>query len=395
MESLLESVRLATKEAESPQQFFYWSTLAAIASVLKKNVYIDRHYFKVYPNIYVLLIAPSGMRKGLPVSLASTWVRKVGNTRVIEGRSSIQAIISELSKAHHNGTKVYADACALIASEEFTIGLIEDKQSYTILTDLYDSHSHPEWKNRTKGGGTETLKDVAVTMLGASNEPLLRDTITIRERYGGFIGRTFMVYGNKKNTINPLVEKPEQILNHEEIIAYLTELSTLKGEMLWTTGAKKAFSKWYHELVKGESEDDTGMFERFDTHVLKVAMLIHLSRSKELVLEEQDIKQAILACESLIKKPVVSTSDPKSSAHKKLWILEFLMKKGESVRTLIIQRGWHQFDNQEDFDLNVNILIEGKLVMAKTEKGSQKIFYELTQKGMEVLGYVRKKDKDD
>ena len=227
-EGLLQRILAATKEAESPQQFFYWSTLAAIASVLKRNVYVDRYLFKVYPNIYVILIAPSGLRKGLPVQLASDWVRKVGNTRVIEGRSSIQAIVTELSKVHHNGTKIYTDACALIAHGEFSVGLIEDKHAYTILTDLYDSQYRAEWKSRTKGGGTETLKELGITLLGASNEPLLRDTLTIRERFGGFVGRTFLVYGDKRNTINSLVNKPQFSLDQEEIVKYLNELSQLK-----------------------------------------------------------------------------------------------------------------------------------------------------------------------
>ena len=64
------------KEYESPLSFWRWAGLAAISAVVKDNIWIDRAgLFKQYPNIYVILYADSGPKKGAPIVMARTLVR--------------------------------------------------------------------------------------------------------------------------------------------------------------------------------------------------------------------------------------------------------------------------------------------------------------------------------
>src|SRR6476469_10441112 len=108
----LDEVMRATDEVESPKSFIKWAALSAIAAVVKNNVYLDKHYYKLYPNIYVMLIAKSGMRKGFPVAMAKELVKSIDNTRVIAGRNSIQGVLKTLSTSYtrENG-KALTDAC--------------------------------------------------------------------------------------------------------------------------------------------------------------------------------------------------------------------------------------------------------------------------------------------
>jgi Protein of unknown function (DUF3987) len=387
--SILDKVIAGTEEAESPKQFYYWSTLAAIAAVLKRNVYVDRYYFKVYPNIYVLLVARSGLRKGNPVAFASDLVKSVGNTRVIEGRSSIQAVVSELTKAHHCGTKVFTDACALVSSGEFSITLLEDKHAMTILTDLYDSQYLTEWKNRTKGGGTETLKEIGVTLLSASNEPLLKDVITVREKYGGFMGRTFLIYGDKKNTINSLINRPKRIVEHSEIVKDLTELSNLNGQIKWTPEAAQLFDDWYVDLALTNdhgSDDSTGLVERIDTHVLKIAMLIHLAGSTELILEKPDIERAIELCSPLLDmegKIQVNRSGDSKSEQTKL-TLKLILNEKKISRRSVLQKLWKDGINSEELNKIVDTLVEAKIINSVME--GKTIYYSPTKEALKIYG---------
>jgi hypothetical protein len=103
--SWVNEVMDSTKELESPRSFFYWSALTTISAILKDNVWIDRGgAFKLYPNIYVMLLAGSALRKGLPVALSKNIVQLVNNTKLIVGRSSIQGILKELSEAKTDKT---------------------------------------------------------------------------------------------------------------------------------------------------------------------------------------------------------------------------------------------------------------------------------------------------
>ena len=82
-------------ELESPRSFWFWAGLAAISAVVKDNIWINKQIYNLYPNIYVMFHADSGLKKGPPVSMSKQLVKAVNNTRIISGRSSIQAILKE------------------------------------------------------------------------------------------------------------------------------------------------------------------------------------------------------------------------------------------------------------------------------------------------------------
>src|SRR6266852_3118151 len=86
-------------ELEAPLSFYYWAGIATISAVVKDNVWLDRgKLYNLYPNVFIMLHAKSGLKKGPPVALARRLVEKVNNTRVISGRSSIQGILADLKE---------------------------------------------------------------------------------------------------------------------------------------------------------------------------------------------------------------------------------------------------------------------------------------------------------
>src|SRR5262245_60677200 len=109
-------------ELESPESFWKWSALSAISAVMKDQVWMDRGgIFKTYPNIYVMLHADSGLKKGPPISMAKQLVTPVKNTRIITGRSSIQGILKEMGTAYSApGGKVSTKSVVFICSSELS-----------------------------------------------------------------------------------------------------------------------------------------------------------------------------------------------------------------------------------------------------------------------------------
>ena len=95
----IDKLLTATEESESPRDYYFWAGLAALSAVSANNIYLDRYFYKLWPNVYVILVGRSGLRKGPPIALAKILVEAVENTRVFAGRSSIEAIIAELATA--------------------------------------------------------------------------------------------------------------------------------------------------------------------------------------------------------------------------------------------------------------------------------------------------------
>ncbi len=226
----LEALLSQHQELESPQQFWLWSILAAISAVVKDNIWINRQVYCLYPNIYVMLHADSGLKKGPPISLAKQLVKAVNNTRIISGRSSIQGILKELGTASTQpGGRVVTKSTAFICSSELTSSIVEDKVANDILMDLYDrQYNVGEWRSLLKME-TFNLKDPTITMLTATNEAHSNDWFGKKDVLGGYFARTFIVSATKRNRSNSLLVPLTNPPKYDEAITYLKEVAKLQG----------------------------------------------------------------------------------------------------------------------------------------------------------------------
>ena len=207
--SWLNDVLLAHSEVESPKNFWLWSALVSISAIVKDNVWIDRGgMYNLYPNIYCIFHAESGLKKGPPIGLAKELVRTVNNTKIISGRSSIQGIMKKLGTAESKpGGKVETKSTAFICSSELSSSIVEDNAALTILTDLYDRiYNTGEWESLLK---METFKLVSptVTLLGGINDAHADDFFGKKDIQGGFLARTFVIAEKEAQNINSLTTK--------------------------------------------------------------------------------------------------------------------------------------------------------------------------------------------
>lgn len=364
LNDLIES----TEEAESPSQFIYWSGLCAISAILRKNVYLNKFYYHLYPNIYVMLVAKPGGRKGFPVKLAKKLVQAVNSTRIISGRNSIQSVLKELSTAYTfpDGKAPMTAAHAFLVSPEFTNLIIDDPGSLAILTELYDTHDNePEWKNTLKGSGTENLKEPCITMLGASNQTHFNNRVTAIDVNGGFVGRTLLILDDTKGKINPLTEEPKTSFDVTKLIDFLIHLSELKGEFHYSSDGKRFFEEWYKSFRKQNFEESTGVADRFHDHVLKVAMLLSVSESDTLILEQNHIETSLELCNKIIgnvKRVTGGTGKSQFGPQTKI-VIDELLKADENKlsRRKLLQKHYGEFDAM-DLDRIIITLISSGVV---------------------------------
>jgi hypothetical protein len=390
--NLLELVLEKTDQAETPKSFFYWSTLAAMSSIVKRNVWINKRIYKLYPNLYILLIAKSGLRKGAATSLAKSLVEKVQNTSVIYGRSSIQAIIKELSdqRTFPNGY-VLNSASGFIVSGELASSIIGDPQSQTILTDLYDSNYHSEWTNTLKGSGKEKLREIYVTFLAATNPTLLEEFLEESSIQGGFIARTILIKEDRKARINALIDDDalESVeFDDAEILVRLREIANVKGQFKFSDSAKHLYKEWYEafngKLERGEIRDSTGTADRLHDHILKLAMVI----------DERHMIEAInnLTGDAVRVAESISTGKGKSelAVKTKIFLDELIAAPEYRLsREEMLRRRFKDFDAYE-LDRIVETLSQGGAI--QVQRGTDaKVYYNLAPKyATQIERLVRK-----
>ena len=415
----LETLLQQHKELESPTSFWFWGGLASISAVVKDNVWLYRQIHNLYPNIYVMFHADSGLKKGPPVSMAKELVRSVGGTFLISGRSSIQGILKEMGTARTApGGKVVNKNNVFICSSELTSSIVSDPVAMDILTDLYDrQYNVGEWQSLLKMEQFN-LKKPTVTMLTATNEAHSIDFFTKKDIHGGYFARTFIIKENKKNRSNSLLVPLNNPPDYTALSKYLTELSKLTGpfkplalktkegeytlpykdretgEINYFTEAGLIYEQWYDNfsetVLTQDLRDDTGTMNRFGDSVLKVAMLLALSRSPELVINAEDMQTAIDKCERLLGDVREMTHGKKGLSDakniKKLIIDELLGRQGHQIsRPMLLKRMWAHYKDVTELD-NIMVSFDEAGIIGIKQIGNQIIY---TMPDNQVLEYRR------
>jgi hypothetical protein len=384
--NFLEKLLDQTQEAESPRSFFLWSGLAAISAVVRKNVWINKKIYRLYPNLYIMLVARSGLRKGYPVKLAQKLVESLEITKVISGRNSIQSIIQELSRQWTlESGKVLTNANGFLVNDELDSFLIDDPSAQTILTTLYDSFYHQNWTSTLKGEGKSTLKDICITMLSATNETHLSAFLDDTSVSGGFIGRTLIVHETQKSRLNPLIDDDDMTeVNTDNLREELTRIALATGQAKLTREAKDLYKLWYAEFNKKLDEnpdgDATGLSERLHDHILKVSLLLSLSESNALVITKPHLEKSIELCTgfTINTRRVIQGRGKSELSDKNKIFLDYLLSQDNfsALRRKVLSAKYGDID-AIDLDKIVNTLEQAGII--STEASSMGPIYKLSE----------------
>jgi hypothetical protein len=347
---------------ETPDSWIYWSLMFCISSAAA-NAYTLRTLkgnVLYHPNLYIILMGESGLGKGYPINLAKRLLQEANITRVIAGRSSIQAIIKEgATTRSEKGKPLLTDSRMAIVNGELSTAIIQDPDSLTILTDLYDRNYNPTWTNLLKGDGAEKLKDPYITCLFGSSPAHFYDSIPQANIEGGYIGRNLVIYEEKRSKDVDLLDSEKESIDEDRFTNYivpkyvphLIALAANKARIVPDEKARVIFNTWRKEWRDNQAgyNDRTGFVNRVPDHVLKVAMCLCLARyDHNTTIIEADVVEAIGKITSLIYASNKASSgnglDPLAAQTRK--IIDYLIAAPDNqlMRKELLIRGHGDYD---------------------------------------------------
>jgi len=307
LENWLKGLLQYVEETESPREFWLWSGIFTLASALQRRVWIPFGLDNIYPNLYVLLVAPPGKcRKGSPVSLSKKLLQEI-RIPVSADSTSKRALTQELVEIsegqvfNYKGKLRPQAPLAIISKEMSSLLALDPKGMIEALTDLFDSHD--EWKYKTSSQGHDFLYGVCVSCLIATTPNWLANNLPQGAIGGGYTSRHVILCGYEKYK-RVAIPPPPDVKIYEKLIHDLNKVAQLVGQFRWGEGAEDFFIDWYNsldDLIKRTPDTRLhGYIERIHIIALKVAMALRVSYSSELVLSPNDLGRAIdLATEAL------------------------------------------------------------------------------------------------
>lgn len=395
----IDDVLDATKLSESPRSFIFWASMFCLGASTKRQISIQMgDLFKIYPNLYVLLVAESGLGKQFPIDMSKALlsvVDKVKGIRMVTGgQNSVQGILKSLGKAVNRANGVMIrNAEAAFISGEFANFLVKDPMAFSTIMELYDTGAHDEY-DKILTNESFHLKNVFVSWLAASNMDLFQHKVDDHELKGGFLGRMLSIKEDDIENLNSLTT-PLPPIDYEKLAGRLIEVSNLKGEFNWGPGAAKRYDDWYYPFYgdKNRLRDKARFSNRLRGHVIKVAMCLSLSYKDDLLLLVEDIEAAIRLCEPLLENVMVMTEDMGQSKYKGLNAIithTLIHAKGHKIlrsKLLAMNRGeW----NLKEFNDTVALLESSNIVEIDSNNGQ--VFIQLTDEAKGQLVKVKESE---
>ena len=290
-----------TNNTEPPDSFREWVAVSVVASCLRRKCVLNWGSLIVYPNMYIVLVAPSGKaRKGTAMRPGLKMLQEQGIKLAAEAITR-EALIRELNESTFTEQKAEGGLnmhCSLtVYSQELTVFLGYNNQQLLMdLTDWYDCAD--KWKYRTKNKElTDDIIGVWVNLIGATTPDLLQSTLPRDALGGGLLSRMIFVYEANKGKIVPApFISPEEVELRKSLVQDLDRIGMLTGSFNYTQDFMDSYIEWYTAQENNPPfRDDrfSGYFERRPTHVLKLCIILSASRDDSMTIDASVLNRAI------------------------------------------------------------------------------------------------------
>ena len=381
-----------TEETESAKIFHKWVGLSMLASALRKKTWFNLGRLKVYPNLYIVLVAEPGIaRKTQAISYGTRILNNVPSIIMSADAITREALLEDLEECADDaqmpdGT-IFKHSSLSVISREFESFLGQKKENtkmLVLLTDLFDCEELP-FKYRTKHSGSSTAPAVYLNLLAATTPESLASSLPSIAIGGGLTSRTMYVFAEEKNHKEAIPEETPRVLELKfSLIKELSKIARIVGPYNFSPDSKEKWIKWYNEYEERSSarlcKDPAfhSWYSRKPTYIIKVAMNLTAAKRDGMVIEWTEFKEAIEMIEEAELKmgkafTAVGRSEITSDVQKVMSIIERYKVISERV---LMQLVWRDIDSNK-FENVISTILRGGIARRDTvgAKGEIGVYY--------------------
>ena len=312
---------LATRGIETPTLLSFWSGVWTMSSALKRDAYFRWYPDPLYPNFYIVLVAPpricakSTAVRQFGEKVIDTfpkfyddpkmeWMKTVNLLRTKVTPEALElAMVPQTIQMKVNGetflatrdsevSVVISELATFLGKQKYNTGLINN------LVDLYDCKDVDS--KDTVGRGHVEFKNIFFTLIGATTITGINESIPSEAMGGGFLSRLILVHSPKPTRSYP---EPLEVVGgptRKDLAKRLAWIANnAQGEYYFSDEAKRYFNKLYatHRKVLVQATDsESDQKSRYDIHLRKLALILKAQRyedgkeiSLEILKEAEDI----------------------------------------------------------------------------------------------------------
>lgn len=397
----LEAYEEYTYETESNPLFNKWVGISTIASALRKKVWLELGRLRVYPNLYIVLVAEPGVaRKSQAINYAIDLVSEVPSIVLSSDSVTAPSLMEELEEAttydRLPDDSALRHASLSVFSKEFESFLngCSNKMIIT-LTDLFDAGEKP-WKHRLKSTGTSTIPSVFLNILGATTPRSLTESLSGLALEGGLSSRIIFVHATEKHKKVAVPEMTPRVLElRRDLIHDLDLISQTAGNFQYEKDALKYWKEWYESYEEGSSEriqprkEFDGWYSRKPLLLQKISIILAASGGEGNTLTLKNLNDSIQMIETVesgmgIILPVYEIKvEVENTKHQDL-IFKYIKHYKKISEKHLLQLIWRDV-SEDNFDQHMDKLLK----KGEVERGFEE------QNGVESIWYYLKEKENE
>lgn len=356
----------------------YTSALSIISAALERKCWIDRGYFKLYPNLYVIIVGDPGTKKSSSTQIALELLRASADINFIEDCLTPASLITTL----RNSEKTFMNPVlnqyermspAYVYSSELSVLLtdIGGGNILTLLTNFYDSgpkDPNTPWIKKTIKDGTIEIFGPQLSMLGCSTKEWLIRSLPGDAIGGGFTSRIIFCVIDETPAPVPY-PSPKDAALFDKLCQTLKHINTLAGPFRETPEAREAYAAWYtdfmiQELPECPDERFKGYAARKGDTVLKLAMVFSASERDDMLINERDLGRAVIYLhtleQSMFKAFGAKGMNDRAEFVQSLFY-QIPVAPDKISYSELMRKNWRH-TNPDYFRVDIQTLVESKLV---------------------------------
>lgn len=295
-----------TRGIRTPPAFCLWGAISLVAGAVERRVWVRNSYGNIYPNMYIVLVAPPGVGKFVIETVKDLWSAtnelgtKVPAFSVASDSVSYASLVDELAEAKKSRVTsdgVFTYNSLLVAAEEFQVLLPSFiPELIGKFNSLYNNKSSYRETRRT-GNVREVIIDrPTLNMLCGAQPSYFSSTFPEEAWSTGFARRIIMVYATDTPRLSLFHDFEIAETETQKVLKWLSRASECYGLLRWEPAAAKKIDDWF---MSGEAPAPThSKLEHYSrsraVFIHKLAMISSLSRDlRDMVIREGDIARAM------------------------------------------------------------------------------------------------------
>jgi hypothetical protein len=370
-----------TQHTEAPEVYHLWVAISVLAGALQRRVYIDMNAFDWVPNFYIFLVGKAGLvTKSTSLRMGQSLLKKAGKKiRFGSSSGSWQAIAAEIAASAFQpiaGGHI-TSPISFFVGELGTFLDPNDRQMLDFFVDSWDAQRET-FSRITKSGGKLEIPMGCVNIIAGTTPTWIKENFNATMIGGGFASRLIFVQASSKRKLvaYPGLEKFTQEFEDRKgkLIEDLVKIVNIEGPMKLTQEALDWGTKWYEDhytkprQLSGERFD--GFYARKQTHLHKLAMILSISRSDDLIVDVNHLQVAndmLLKVERDLGLVIDNITSKEISAMHKREILSIL-RDGPADRDDLYSQ-LYQMMGGVDYDKAIADLLKAKQISVSAKKG--------------------------